>query len=121
MYSSNRIDVDYQIHPSSPISVGRRFSRSAGSIINKDGKLLRPVQDCMERYGREVHLFEIMELSSTKYKEKLFQENHIQTNWKLKHGGHHVSVADYKNERITAVDYNFKESYFQRFLNILYR
>jgi hypothetical protein len=121
LYSSNRIDGDYQIHPSSPISVGRKFSRSAGSIIKKDGKLLRPVQDCMERYGREVHVFEIMELSSTKYKEKLFQEDYIQTNWKLRHGGHHVIIADFKNEKITAFDYNFKESYFQRFLNILNR
>ncbi len=121
LYSSNTIDGDYQIHPSSPISVGRKFSRSAGSIIHKDGKILRPVQDCMERYGREVHVFEIMELSSTKYEEKLFQENHIQTNWKLKHGGHHMCVADFKNEIIIAVDYNFKESYFQRFLNILNR
>jgi hypothetical protein len=48
-------------------------------------------------------------------------EELIQTNWKLRHGGHHVIIADFKNEKITAFDYNFKESYFQRFLNILNR
>ena len=119
LYFSNRIDGDYQIHPSSPISIGRVFGRSAGALFVLDGKLLRPVQDCDESYGREVHVFEILELSSTNYKEKLLLENYIQTNWKLKHGGHHLSFVNFKNEMITAVDYNFKESYFQRFINIL--
>ncbi len=117
LYYSLAIDGEYELHPSSPIGIGRKFGRSAGSVFTKDGKLYRPVQDCLEIYGKEVHLFEILELSVHEYRETLIQENYIQKNWNIKNGGHHVSVAKFGIEQIWALDYNIKESYFQRFLN----
>ncbi len=119
LYYSDNIDSDYVRHPHSPIAIGRKYGRSAGSLFKQDGKLMRPVQDCDKRYGDDVHLFEIMELTKESYKDKLLLSNYMRNFLKLKNGGHHLSTINFKGEQIWAYDYNFKESYFQRFINKL--
>ena len=53
-----------------PIVSDVRNARPAGSIIEKDGKILRPAQDCSIRYGYSVNINEIITLSETTYSEK---------------------------------------------------
>jgi beta-xylosidase len=119
LYFSDKIDGKYVQHPFSPIAIGRKFGRSAGSVFFSNGQVIRPVQDCLDKYGDDIHLFEILKISKTEYKEKLIEENHIRNRWKEKEGGHHISFVNFKGEAIWAYDYNFKESYFQRFINKL--
>ncbi len=119
LFFSDNLDGDYVEHPKSPILRGREFGRSAGSIVNLDGKLLRPSQDCSQIYGDDIHLFEILTISKLDYKEKLYCRNYIRTQFGEKLGGHHISQCYYKNQLITAYDFNFKQSYFQRFINKL--
>jgi hypothetical protein len=119
LYYSHNIDGEYLLHPSSPIKTGRKFGRSAGSIFTLDGRLFRTSQDCVNRYGREVNLFEILLLNENQFEEILFQENYIADNFDCEHGGHHLSTVCFKNDKIIAFDVNLKESYLQRFINRL--
>jgi hypothetical protein len=69
-YSNDLFTKDWQPHPMNPIVSDVRNARPAGSIIEKDGKILRPAQDCSIRYGYSVNINEIITLSETTYSEK---------------------------------------------------
>jgi hypothetical protein len=58
-------------HPASPISRDIRYARGAGRIVRSGGRLFRPVQDGAGGYGRRVHFFEILELDTETFREKL--------------------------------------------------
>ena len=62
LFSSDDLTGDWVRHPVSPISTDVRYARSAGAILNVDGRLLRPVQDCSWGYGHCIHVEEILEL-----------------------------------------------------------
>ncbi len=63
LFVSDRLTGNWTHHPSSPISTDVRDARSAGRILNFHNRLLRPVQDCSENYGRRIHVEEILELT----------------------------------------------------------
>jgi hypothetical protein len=74
LFWSDRLDGDWKLHPSSPISASVRNSRSAGNLFWRDGKLYRPTQDCSESYGYAMQINEVTSLTPT-----LFEERRI--NW----------------------------------------
>jgi hypothetical protein len=59
----------WQLHRASPISADVRVSRSAGSILERDGQILRPGQDCSIRYGRALVWNRIDVLNELDYRE----------------------------------------------------
>ncbi len=119
LYYSIRLDGEYIEHPKSPICKGREYGRSGGSIFMQGDKFYRPVQDCLVTYGRELHLFEILKIDEQDYDERIYKKNLVLSNWNRKNGGHHLTHANLGNQQILAYDFNIKESYFQRFINIL--
>jgi len=54
-------------HPRNPVVRNASFGRSAGPILYRDGKLLRPAQDCSRRYGAAVVLTEIQILDEENF------------------------------------------------------
>lgn len=66
-------DVDGKYKPvkNNPIESNIRTTRSAGRFFYKDGKLYRPVQDCLGRYGKQTKILEIESISNdgVKYKD----------------------------------------------------
>jgi len=59
-------------HPMSPLLTGEfRYSRPGGRVFSYEGHLYRVGQDGLLRYGHQLHLFEITELTTTTYKEKI--------------------------------------------------
>jgi hypothetical protein len=60
----------WHLHPKSPISSSVRSSRSAGHLFYKNGRLLRPTQDCSVRYGYGIAIREITRLTSTEFEER---------------------------------------------------
>jgi len=64
-------DGNWQSHPCNPISSDVREARPAGAIIEKDGKLFRPSQNCSHHYGYGFNIFEIMTMTPEKYEERL--------------------------------------------------
>jgi hypothetical protein len=60
----------WHAHPSNPIVSDVRNSRPAGRLFSKGGKLYRPSQDSGLRYGYQVCINEVIQLSETAYDEK---------------------------------------------------
>jgi len=105
LYVSNSLIGRYRQHPMSPVLRSSKNARNAGSILHEDGKIFRFSQDCTKRYGDNVHINEIIELSSTYYCEKMIKENIIPIKLDYyKKGGHHYNVVKYKNRWIVATD-----------------
>ena len=97
--------TDWTMHPMSPIVKGNKFSRSAGSIVNVNGKKYRVAQDTSNMYGDNFHVFEINKLSTTEYAESLVYKNLIKKDmiWN-KEGGHHFNSVLFKGRYISAFD-----------------
>jgi len=74
LFQSEKLDAPWRPHPVNVICSDVRRARSAGSIFVRNGKLIRPGQDCTIRYGRAIALNEIIELSPERY-----QERHLET------------------------------------------
>jgi len=69
LFWADELTGDWTLHPSSPICSDVRYARQGGPLQEIDGHLLRPVQDCSERYGRRINVMEILELSPDAYRE----------------------------------------------------
>lgn len=69
LFVSDRLESGWKLHPASPISGSVRNSRSAGNLIRKNGRLLRPTQDCSVRYGYAITVNEITRLTPTEFEE----------------------------------------------------
>lgn len=75
-------------HPRSPISADPRFARSAGAIVKAGDRLLRPIQDCGERYGRRIYVEEILDLSPEEYRGSRLHS--IEPDWEQGLAGAHT-------------------------------
>lgn len=61
-------------HALNPIMVDARHARCGGPPLRIDGRLIRPVQNCLGGYGRKLHFFEIEELTPTRFRQKRLGE-----------------------------------------------
>jgi hypothetical protein len=58
-------------HPANPLVRDFSGARPAGRILHDAaGRLLRPAQDCVRRYGHGLKLFQIEDLTPTGYRER---------------------------------------------------
>jgi len=113
LYLSDELDGPYEKHPQSPICSGNKYGRCGGPLIEADGHLYRPAQDCVATYGGQVHLMEIDELTPTLYKEHTYRDDVLPKNQKrYKIGGHQLSFAKFKGKTVVATD----EKYYCTFL-----
>jgi hypothetical protein len=93
LFYADRFDGEWRYHPMNPICSDVRRSRSAGALFYRQGKLMRPAQDCSVRYGYALALNEITMLSPTEYSEKLVET--ILPDWgDGLLGTHTLNVAD---------------------------
>lgn len=74
IYHANSLWEDWKPHALNPVKTDIRGSRMAGSIFLKDGKLIRPAQNGLKRYGGSVIFYEILILSEDEYKEQRIYE-----------------------------------------------
>jgi hypothetical protein len=79
LFSSDSLTGDWRLHPKTPISTDVREARSGGAIVQVGNRLLRPVQDCSENYGRRIHIEEILELTPENYRARLIET--IEPDW----------------------------------------
>lgn len=56
-------------HPKNPVLCDVSRARPAGSLFREEGDLIRPAQDCSQRYGYAISLNRIEALSETDYRE----------------------------------------------------
>jgi hypothetical protein len=64
------LDSEWTAHPLNPVVSDVRCARPAGRIFERDGRLIRPAQDCSGRYGRAIVWREITHLGTLTYRER---------------------------------------------------
>jgi hypothetical protein len=93
LFFSDSLTGDWVRHPNSPISTDVRYARSAGAILKIGNRLVRPVQDCSENYGRRIHVEEILELTPDAYRGRHLHS--IEPDWdKSLKGVHTYAFCD---------------------------
>ena len=113
LYVADSLKGPYKSHPSSPLCRGNKFGRNAGSLIDVNGNLYRPTQDCWTTYGRQVHLMQIDELNPMTYSEHVVKENLLpEDEWFYRNGGHHINFAEFLGKTIVAADAGYTTSFF---------
>lgn len=120
LFYSDSLDGEFVPHPCNPIRWGRAYGRSGGAVLELEEGIFRISQDCSNSYGREIHLFKINKLTPTAYEEELVMENWFKTVLGYQHGGHHLTVFKWNGAWYWAVDLNYPDAYFQRFLKYWY-
>jgi len=108
LYYSEELTGDWMSHPMNPVvKVNRHISRPGGRVLIHDGHLYRFTQDDEPRYGIQVFAFEIIELSTSTYKEKIVSDRPVVTmtgeGWNA-YGMHHIDPHFIKGQWIAAVD-----------------
>ena len=61
----------WQAHQGNPILVDQASARPAGAVVERDGSLWRPVQNCSEGYGTGIGLAEITRLDHDGFEQKV--------------------------------------------------
>ena len=70
LFVSEALDAPWQLHPASPLTGDAAIARSAGPVTRFNGRLIRPVQDCLLRYGQSMTLREIVSLSPSVFEDR---------------------------------------------------
>ena len=68
-HSADPLSGDWIPHAQNPVVCDARFARGAGRPFLRDGRLIRPAQDCAGGYGRRVVLREIRKLTPEVFEE----------------------------------------------------
>jgi hypothetical protein len=108
LFSSNELTGAWAQHSSSPISTDVRVARSAGAIQQLDGRLFRIVQDCSENYGRRLHVREILELTSSSYRERHIRS--VEPDWEKGLRGVHTYAFCNGIEAVDAMSFQPRRS-----------
>jgi hypothetical protein len=70
LYFSDSLFGPYKSHPSNPVKDTLYGSRPAGTIIESDGILYRPAQNCQNMYGESITINKVTVLTETQYMEE---------------------------------------------------
>ncbi|MCH9814227.1 MAG: hypothetical protein K0U47_09850 [Epsilonproteobacteria bacterium] len=70
-YCSDFLTDDWIPHTQNPVVADALTARPAGNLIEKEGKLYRPAQDCSGIYGRKIVINEVEVLNENVYKESV--------------------------------------------------
>jgi hypothetical protein len=70
LFFSESLTGRWQYHPANPISYDVRNARGAGRLFESEGKLIRPSQSGIIRYGYSFALNEIVMLTPSEYRER---------------------------------------------------
>ncbi len=69
-WADGPLSTNWHPHPLNPVVSDVRRARPAGPFVRRDGRLLRPSQDCELQYGGAVCVNEVVELTETTYLER---------------------------------------------------
>ena len=91
-YSDDPLSNDWTAHQNNPVVSDATNARPAGKLFTSEGKLYRPSQSCAAIYGKGLNINEIIELSTTNYKEKKIHEDCAE--WSSRIEGLHTYNSD---------------------------
>lgn len=91
-FTEDILKPNWQEHPQNPVCKGHQQFRMAGKPFIYNGKLVRPSQDSLKRYGGNIELKEIIQLSPTVYQEQLLEV--VLPDWNSEDDGCHTINAE---------------------------
>ena len=99
------LSAPFQQHPIGVVTSDPAFARCGGGVVEVDGQLYRPAQDCSAGYGGNLSMMRIDELTRTNYRETCARRNIYDRvpAWRSR-GAHHFSLATFAGRTIIAVD-----------------
>ncbi|MGA9698063.1 glucosamine inositolphosphorylceramide transferase family protein [Acinetobacter sp. ANC 3781] len=92
-YTEDILQPKWKEHPQNPVCKGHQQFRMAGKPFIYNGKLVRPSQDSLKRYGGNIELKEIIQLSPTEYQEQFLEV--ILPHWNNQDDGCHTINAEH--------------------------
>ena len=101
-YSNDLFSNNWKPHVKNPIVTDASTARNAGNFILDKGKLIRPSQNCLEGYGRNIVMNKVKILNTQDYIEEKIDEKHP-----IK--GYVGSHTFNKNGNVSVLDYLIKE------------
>lgn len=105
LFYSDEFMGQYQEHPKSPVCASKKYGRNAGCLIEHNHELFRLAQDCENRYGDNVHILKVKELSLNDYAEEVVKENVLDSSDRFyRYGGHQLNIAEFKGKTVIATD-----------------
>ncbi len=81
LFRSDDIRGPWTAHPGNPVVVDQASARPAGAIVERDGRLWRPVQDCTNGYGTGIGLAEITRLDSEHFEQRVHTVLRAPADW----------------------------------------
>lgn len=69
-HAESPLSTHWTPHAQNPIRSGMLYDRPAGELFLHQGKLIRPTQDSVKRYGGAVEFREVTELTPSTYREQ---------------------------------------------------
>lgn len=120
-YTDNLLNGQFQRHLMSPVCQGNEYGRCGGSVIHLDDHYYRITQDCHARYGENISIMKIDDISPQNYQESLFEHNIFMTGDDLyRDGVHQLNIAKFRDKFIYATDFqHFEWSWYQAFSKIM--
>jgi hypothetical protein len=73
LFYADSLEGAWNYHPQNPICSDIRRARGAGNLFYREGRLIRPAQDCSVRYGYAIVLNEVLVLSTDRYEERAIE------------------------------------------------
>jgi hypothetical protein len=72
-YWAERIRGPWIGHAQNPVKLDARSSRPAGKLFRRNGRWIRPAQDCSATYGGAIALNELAHLTPEAYEERMIE------------------------------------------------
>jgi len=120
-YTDDLLNGQFLKHQMSPVCQGNEYGRCGGSIIHLDEHFYRITQDCHARYGENVSVMKIEDLSLQNYRESLFKRNIFKTGDNFyRDGVHQLNIVKFRDKFVYATDFQHLEwSWYQGCSKIL--
>ena len=105
-YNSSLSTNTWQPHPSNPITNNKAYSRNGGGVLKINESLYRIAQNCSVEYGSNIVIRKILTLNPQFYEEVPCVDDFKPiSNYRWQSlGRHHLSIVDFKSEKIIAMD-----------------
>lgn len=69
LFHADSLFGPWQAHVQNPVLIDRATARPAGNMVQRDGQLWRPVQDCTQSYGAELALCQVTRLDEEGFEQ----------------------------------------------------
>jgi hypothetical protein len=93
IYYADRLTGPYIAHAYNPVKKDKYSARPAGSLVNVDGILYRPAQNCTSIYGESITINKIKKLTATEFAEEQYMTIYANKNDRFNYGIHTINAC----------------------------